>query len=154
MSKGKEFKKVLPAANLPMFPNLNVRYLPIDSAFTGRFGQALRPVAISFYPFVIGIARATYLAGFNRDQERDADRAGQALAAASGYDPRAMAEFLRKLEYSERLELGASRIPSFFDTHPSTVERAGTTYDRGSSLSFTKHPGIAGDAAEFVKRLE
>ncbi|MBI2302476.1 MAG: hypothetical protein HYU66_26520 [Armatimonadetes bacterium] len=42
-------------ANLPMFPSLNVRYLPIDSAFAGRFGQALRPLAISFYPFVIGI---------------------------------------------------------------------------------------------------
>lgn len=119
-----------------------------------RHAIGLQAVAEDANPFVIGIARATYLAGFNRDQERDADRGGQALAAASGYDPRAMAEFLRKLEYSERLELGASRIPSFFDTHPSTVERAGTTYDRGASLSFTKHPGIAGDAAEFVKRLE
>ncbi len=42
-------------ANLPLVPDLNVRYTPIDQAFVGKFAQAMRPVAISFYPFVIGI---------------------------------------------------------------------------------------------------
>lgn len=119
-----------------------------------RHAIGRQAVAESANPFVVGMARAAYLAGFSRDQERDADDGGQALAAATGYDPRAMAEFLRKLEYAERLQLGASRIPSFFDTHPSTAERAGTAHDRGTRLAFTAQPGLARDAAEYVKRLE
>lgn len=42
-------------ANLPIIPDLNVRYIPVDQGFTGKFTNAMRPVGISFYPFVIGI---------------------------------------------------------------------------------------------------
>jgi predicted Zn-dependent protease len=105
-------------------------------------------------PFLLGMARAAYLAGFSRDQERDADHFGQQIAAASGYDPRALSEFLRKLEYAERIEIGASRIPGFFDTHPSTAERAGTAFDRASKLPWKPQPGIARDGADYVKQLE
>lgn len=119
-----------------------------------RHAIGRQAIAESANPFVVGMARAAYLASFSRDQERDADAGGQALAAAGGYDPRSMGEFLRKLEYAERLELGASRIPTFFDTHPSTAERAGTAHDRGSRLGFTARPGIARDPADYVRRLE
>lgn len=121
---------------------------------TERHAIGRQAIADSANPFVVGMARAAYLAGFSRDQERDADLGGQTLAATTGYDPRAMSEFLRKLEYAERLQLGASRIPSFFDTHPSTAERAGTANDRGARLAFTSRPGIAHDTADYVRRLE
>ena len=121
---------------------------------TERHAIGRQAITGSANPFVVGMARAAYLAGFSRDQERDADTGGQTLAAAAGYDPRAMAEFLRKLEYAERLQLGASRIPSFFDTHPSTAERAGAAHDRGARLAFTPRPGIARDGADYVRRLE
>ena len=42
-------------ANLPTVPDFNVRYIPIDQGFSGRFAQAMKPIGISFYPFVIGI---------------------------------------------------------------------------------------------------
>ncbi|MCC7494127.1 MAG: hypothetical protein IT204_17340 [Fimbriimonadaceae bacterium] len=42
-------------ANLPAVPDLNVRVMPIDAAFSSKFAQAMRPVSVSFYPFVIGI---------------------------------------------------------------------------------------------------
>lgn len=42
-------------ANLPSIPDLNVRYIPIDQGFSSRFARAMRPLGISFYPFVIGI---------------------------------------------------------------------------------------------------
>lgn len=42
-------------ANLPSVPRLHVRYTGCDEYFSGRFGQAMRPLGISFYPFVIGI---------------------------------------------------------------------------------------------------
>jgi predicted Zn-dependent protease len=121
---------------------------------TERHAIGRQAIAESANPFLIGFARAAYLASFSRDQERDADVGGQALAAAAGYDPRAMAEFLRKLEYAERLQFGASRIPSFFDTHPSTAERAGSSFDRGTKLPFRKQPGLANDAADYVRHLE
>ena len=42
-------------ANLPLVPDLRVRYIPLDQGFTSKFTQAMKPVGISFYPFVIGI---------------------------------------------------------------------------------------------------
>jgi len=42
-------------ANLPLVPDLNVRYIPMDQGFSSKFTQAMKPVGISFYPFVIGI---------------------------------------------------------------------------------------------------
>lgn len=121
---------------------------------TQRHAIGRMAVADSANPFLIGFARAAYLASFSRDQERDADRGGQALAAAAGYDPGAMAAFLRKLEYVERIQLGASRLPTFFDTHPATAERAGSTFDRGEKIPFSAKPGIAGDAEAYAQKLD
>lgn len=121
---------------------------------TERHAIGRMAVADAANPFLIGFARAKYLASFSRDQEREADRGGQALAAAAGYDPSAMAAFLRKLEYVERIQLGASRLPTFFDTHPATGERAGSTYDRGEKIPFTAKPALAVDAEAYARRVE
>ena len=75
-------------------------------------------------PFSIGLLRAAKIAAYGRDQERDADRGGQLLAAQAGYDPRGIARFLRKLDAAERYEIGWSRLPSFFATHPTSPERS------------------------------
>ncbi|NUP98834.1 MAG: hypothetical protein HUU35_03145 [Armatimonadetes bacterium] len=42
-------------ANLPLVPDLNVRNIPIDTGFTSKFTIAMKPISLSFYPFVIGI---------------------------------------------------------------------------------------------------
>ncbi len=119
-----------------------------------RHAIGRQAVADAANPFFIGFARARYLASFSREQEREADTGGQRLAAAAGYDPAALAVFLRKLEYDERLKLGASRLPNWFDTHPSTAERAGTTYDRSGRIEFTATPGIASDRPDYVSRVD
>ena len=46
------------------------------------------------------------------------------LCAAAGYDPIGMSTFLTSLAMSSRLELGYTRNPTFFDTHPGSEERA------------------------------
>lgn len=99
-------------------------------------------------PFSIGILRAARIAAYGRDQERDADRGGQILAAKAGYDPTAIADFLRKLDASERYEIGWSRIPSFFATHPTSPERAALAIERAQGLDWEPLAPVAGIGPE------
>jgi predicted Zn-dependent protease len=94
------------------------------------------------------------LAAYGRDQERVADRLGQEVAAAAGYDPKAMASFLRSLEFAERLRRGASRLPSFLDTHPATGQRVGDAHARAEGIAWTAVPGIAPTREDFLHRLD
>jgi predicted Zn-dependent protease len=98
--------------------------------------------------------RGGYLASYGRDQEREADRLGQGLAAVAGYDPSGLVAFLRELEHTERLELGSSRLPGFWDTHPSTNNRVAEAGTRANMTAWTRRPPIAADQAGFLQRLE
>ncbi len=105
-------------------------------------------------PLAIGFAAAQYLAAFSREQESAADREGQQIAAAAGWAPDGLPKFLRRLEVTDRLRFGASRIPGFFDTHPGNVARMADTADRAHNLKFTAVPGIARDEAGFLSILD
>ncbi|MBW2312967.1 MAG: M48 family metalloprotease [Deltaproteobacteria bacterium] len=63
------------------------------------------------------------IAAYGRDQERESDSMGQALARDAGWDPLAMASFLAALDQHSRLERGSSRRAGYFDTHPGSIER-------------------------------
>ena len=96
-------------------------------------------------PFSIGLLRAGAIAAYGRDQERDADRGGQILAARAGYNPAGIATFLRKLDAADRYELGWSRLPYFLATHPTSPERSSLASDRAAGLEWERQPGVAGD---------
>jgi predicted Zn-dependent protease len=98
-------------------------------------------------PLAMPWGRAARMAGYGRDMERDADKGGQILCAAAGYDPMGMSTFLSALGQTERLRLGYSRIPSFFDTHPGSSERASVNAMRASELRWKRDPAI-GDPQE------
>lgn len=93
------------------------------------------------------------LAPYGRDQEREADQLGMALAARAGWNPAGLGTFLRTLERGEALS-GRSSGPRFLATHPATPERVAAveasagTYPRGASAA------IAGTRVAFVARLE
>ena len=98
--------------------------------------------------------RGGYLASYGRDQEREADRLGQKLAAVAGYDPEGLVQFLRELEHTERLEFGSSRLPGFWDTHPSTNSRVAEAAARADMTEWTRETPIAAAHADFLRRME
>ena len=94
-------------------------------------------------PFSIGYLRAGAIAAYSREQESDADRGGQIMAAKAGYDPAGIARFLRKLDASERYEVGWSRLPNFLATHPTSPKRAALASDRAAGISWERQAGVA-----------
>lgn len=95
-----------------------------------------------------------YIAGYGRDQERESDRLGQGLSGMAGYDPAGMAVFLKNLEFTERLRLGNSRLPGYFDTHPATTERVAAAGARARMVAWKRAPGYSEDRASYLARLE
>lgn len=111
-----------------------------------QFGNRLNP-------FSIGYMRAGQLAAYGRDQERDADRGGQLLAAQAGYNPMGMATFMQDMEAMDRLTTGWSRLPGFFDSHPSSPERAATAATRAQNMKWVPRKHIAGTHLDFLEKL-
>ncbi|HEY8156395.1 MAG TPA: M48 family metalloprotease [Myxococcota bacterium] len=118
-----------------------------------RHAAARQTVGGGVNPFAIVFTNPAYLAAYSRDQEREADRGGQQLAAAAGYDPAGMNTFLDSLGNVEKLLAGASRLPGYFDTHPPTSERAASTATRAQHLGWTPQPGVTRDRDDYLRRL-
>jgi predicted Zn-dependent protease len=78
---------------------------------------------------VTGVGAQAYLAGYSRDQELEADQLGIRYLARAGYDARAMASFLEKLNAESDLQRqlagdeGEGAAMSWFATHPRTLDR-------------------------------
>jgi predicted Zn-dependent protease len=100
------------------------------------------------------VAAAGLIATYGRDQEREADRIGQTLASQAGYDPAAMADFLRSLERETAIQRGDTPLPSFFDSHPSTPERASAATGLARTLPRSAEAPIAATRADFLARLD
>jgi predicted Zn-dependent protease len=119
-----------------------------------RHAAARQALSKRGLPIVAGYLRMARLAAYSRDQERDADRGGQRLAAAAGYDPMGMSTFLHKLEDTERMRLGYSRLTGYFDTHPGSVERSAATADRAASMDGPSRPNPGSAAADYLAHID
>lgn len=71
-----------------------------------------------------------FLNRFTQGQERDADEVGIAYAYRAGYDPRAAVSVQEKLA----VEVPQTMAAGYFDTHPSSVERAMNAKRRADEL--------------------
>ncbi len=100
------------------------------------------------------IAGAGLIASYGRDQEREADRVGQGMAAQTGWDPAGMTRFLNTLERDTTLQHGSTRAPSFLDSHPATPERVANTAELARSLPRAAASPIAVSRADFLARLQ
>jgi predicted Zn-dependent protease len=58
--------------------------------------------------------------GYSRELELEADREGARLAEAAGFDPRAAARALRRLE---RVSSGNAGLAEYFSSHPPLADR-------------------------------
>lgn len=97
---------------------------------------------------------AGVVASYGRDQEREADRVGQRLAAQAGYDPAALEGYLATLQRWSESQEGATREPGFFDTHPATPERLANTRHNAATLARSPVAGVAPDRDAFLRTLE
>jgi predicted Zn-dependent protease len=102
----------------------------------------------------VDLAGSVALASYSRGQEREADRLGIQLAAASGYDPRALATMLAQLEHAQEAQTGKAKHFSFFDSHPMTPGRVKTIDRLATALHWTPQPPIAAGHGEFLHRMD
>jgi predicted Zn-dependent protease len=102
----------------------------------------------------MGYMRYAQIAAYGRNQERDADRGGQMMAAKAGWNPMGMATFLQDLSNTERLSMGWSRLPGYFDSHPGSAERAATAAQLADTLVWKQAPSVAGSHEAFLRKLE
>jgi len=100
------------------------------------------------------LASGAVLAPYSRQQEREADRVGQEMAAKAGWDPAATATFLTTLERTQQLEGQAAPSARFFDSHPAGPERVATTEAYARELTRVDTPPISPDRAAFLGHLD
>lgn len=87
----------------------------LAGALFGGGGQATAAIA------AMTMATVTHMnLQYGREHEEEADRLGLANLVQSGYDGKAMVDFLRIMR---RYEFYSNSIPSYFRTHPGTDER-------------------------------
>jgi predicted Zn-dependent protease len=82
------------------------------------------------------------LAHYSRSQEAEADSQGAKLAARAGYDPRALATILERLEKDATRLMGKEHKPSFFDDHPDTPTRVKDVESEAAELTWVKEPPL------------
>ncbi len=100
------------------------------------------------------LASGVVLASYSRDQEREADERGIALAARAGWDPAALGTALHTLDAEEALAGGDPDRARFLSSHPSGRERVADIQRIAGAQSRPARPPIAARRAEFLGRIE
>jgi len=99
-------------------------------------------------------ARRALLAPYSKEQEREADRLGQDLAARAGWDPRGLSALLATLDREERRLGPLAWSDQFLATHPSMPERVAATADHAAQIVWTPGVPIAKDRADLLARFD
>jgi len=119
-----------------------------------RHAAAQQAIAVRQNPLAMGWQRSATLAAYGRDMEREADKGGQILAAAAGYDPMGMSTFLRDMGQLDRLERGHARLPTFMDTHPGSQERAAANAALSSEIRWRRDPSLGDTRARYLRHVD
>jgi predicted Zn-dependent protease len=124
---------------------------------TGIAGAAASIVSSDLGTAIAGAGQAAsdlIIAPYSRDQEREADRVGQEIAASAGWNPQGLSSFLESLGREAKLRSGEERQFSFFDTHPATGERVAKTSQRATQLKISPAPPITKNRAALMTKLD
>ncbi|WP_051329196.1 M48 family metalloprotease [Geminicoccus roseus] len=87
-------------------------------------------------------AAPAWVMGYSRDQEFEADQLGIRYLTRAGYDPRAMASFLGRLQAQAELQARQTGQPvdaeeSIYASHPRTLDRVARAADEAARQSET-----------------
>jgi predicted Zn-dependent protease len=118
----------------------------VTGIVTPRVGQAIRDGGDT-------LTDGLLVAPYGRQQERDADRIGLKLAAAAGWNPEGLADFLHTLGREEELRIGGERETSWLDSHPATPERVIEAKKRAAELERTDSPRPEMDRTALLAKL-
>lgn len=99
---------------------------------------------------VAGLGTNLYLKSYSREHEHEADQLGLRYLEAEGYDPYAMARFLRSLLNHSNLQArlmgqeGKGDTFNYFSTHPTTTSRINEMTQMAKQLVVDKKPYLSG----------
>jgi predicted Zn-dependent protease len=102
---------------------------------------------------VEAVAGGLLLGRYSREQEREADRIGQRMAADAGWSPNGLAAFLSTLQREEDLRRDGPPRNSFFSSHPATPERAADARRLSQQLEQATTSPIAASREAFLSKL-
>jgi predicted Zn-dependent protease len=103
---------------------------------------------------VAGLANTAALAPYGRDQEREADRVGQDIAAEAGFAPDGISQLLESLGREQALHEDRREGPSFLSTHPSSAERVANTRAHAVELTTSKLQTPSPSQRAFYNRID
>ena len=95
-----------------------------------------------------------YIAQHSQRDEFEADHGGLNLSVLAGYDPAALATILVRIERYAEFQTGEKRIPGFFDTHPSTANRANQIAEYTGQLSKSPQQSVNLGIRDHLRRLD
>lgn len=126
----------------------------ILSAMTGILGGAVAGSAgMQSFGGMADLYGAGVIASYSRDQERQADKIGQEIASAAGYDAGAMSSFLERMGRYTDLTAGEAQQRGFLDSHPPTEERVEATAYRARSLEASDRERLSASRAAYFSKL-
>jgi predicted Zn-dependent protease len=102
----------------------------LPAAIVGTVSKPLGTLVALPGALVSGLALSVY----GREQEYEADRVGADLAAAAGFPPLALADFLERLAREEALHREGPPPLSFFASHPKTPDRMERVREHAAQL--------------------
>lgn len=97
---------------------------------------------------------ALYDSGYSRSNEKQADKEGVKLSAATGYDPNGLPLLLDKISDEIKMETGEEEESTWFDSHPYTPKRVEDMNKQISKLDYTSKNTTSEEHAAFIRKLE
>jgi predicted Zn-dependent protease len=93
-------------------------------------------------------------ASYGRSQENEADKVGQTMAAAGGWDPMALSRVMDAFAREAAIQGQDPTASSWFSTHPTSPKRAEQIRERASDLPVGPPQPIAKTPVAFLSKLD
>jgi predicted Zn-dependent protease len=120
------------------------------SGVTGPVGPVVARIVGDAGELVTGYMFASY----SREQEREADQAGQELAARAGWEPAGLSKVLSTLERGDSLRQSVPRWTTFLDSHPAFPERVVRSAESAKGLQRAAPDPLSASPGVFLTRLD